>query len=108
MKTPPDHSAGVRSIGKAFATTSQKFSPAAALDNNSQQLKKHKLRIRHTRFGGRSSCLAEAWFDPNDETISVIFDKDGVEADYPCTVDDWKALKDAESVGEEFNFNIKI
>ncbi len=99
-----DHSEGTRNIGKSQPKAGK---TAPAPRGHNQPKHKHKLRLRHTDFGGRSSCLAYAELDPNDETITVEF-QDGATADYPCTLEDWKALKDAGSVGQEFNFFIKV
>lgn len=105
MTMAKDHSEGTRNVGKSVPKAAPvKAASAPARGHNKQH---HKLRIRHSSFGGRSSCLAYAEFDPNSETITVVFDKDNSEYDYPCTLEDWQALKDAESVGEEFNLNIK-
>lgn len=104
-----DHSHGTRNVGKSQPLRNGGVSAPPQAGHNSKPVQaKHHLRVRHTSFGGRSTCLAYAEFDPNEETITVVFDKDGREYDYPCTLEDWRALKSAESVGQEFNFNIKV
>jgi hypothetical protein len=104
-----DHQRGVDSIGKNAGAPSKSAAPAHAQTGHNSQPRHHKkMRLRHAEFPA-STCLQSAEFDPESETLSVVF-TDGAEFDYDCSMDEWKELRATKSeggTGAEFNFTFK-